>query len=166
MNGKAKIKENQAETVKCVWGLLCNLSSVDQERNNISLFNIIEQFNLPTEFFYQQEAGRRSLLFPFPYEIVLCWRRIIDVEIFDDEFLADFKVKTVDPSGQILQEVLCSIKFSKGIKRLRSRIMMPGVFASVVGNYVHQIELKSANQKDFRKVLEIPFEIKNVNAGK
>lgn len=162
MEKKTKIKAIEIEYAKCVWGLLCSLSAIDQERNNISLFNVIEQFNIPTKFFAQQEKEKKTLLFMHPYELVLCWRRILDIGISDDEILVDFKIKTIDPSGKVLQEMLSPLKFPKGIKILRSRFMMQGVLASMIGNYVHQIEVKLPNQDDFKKVLEIPFEIREL----
>ena len=163
MDRKSKTKKLSIEPAKCVWGVLCSMSSIDQERNNISLFNIIEQFNIPTDFFTQQEKEKKNLIFPLSYEVVLCWRRTLDTIISDEEILADFKIKTVDSVGKVLQETLSPLRFPKGIKRLRSRFIMQGMMISSVGDYVHQIEIRSPNQKDFRKVLEIPFEIRKQN---
>ena len=160
MKKETKIKKVEMEHAKCVWGLLCSLSSVDQERNNISLFNVLEQINIPADFFIAQKKEGKNLIFPFAYEIVLCWRRTLDIGISDEEILAEFKIKTIDPSGKILQEVLSPLKFPKGIKRLRSRFVMQGILASMVGDYAHQIEIKLPNQNEFKKVLEIPFEIR------
>ncbi len=160
MKKEDKKTKTPIEHVQCVWGLLCSLSSIDQERNNISLFNVIEQFNLPKDFFVQQEKEKKPLLFINPYEIVSCWRRTLDLGISDEEILADSKIKTIDPTGKVLQEALIPLKFPRGIKRLRSRFVMQGIMASVVGDYIHQIEIKLPNQEDFKKVLEIPFEIR------
>lgn len=159
MEKMRKTKKVEVDYIKCVWGLLCSLSSIDQERNNISLFNIIEQITLPKDFFDKQKREKVDLMFPLPYEIVLCWKRTLSTSIFNEEVFADFKIKTVDPSGMILQEVLNPIKFPKNMKRLRVRFVMQGVLASIPGDYVHQIEVKSQNQKDFKKILEIPFEV-------
>ena len=57
----AKEKENtttELKLVRCVWGLLCSLSSIDQEKKNISLFNVIEQLNIPQSFFSNQSTGK------------------------------------------------------------------------------------------------------------
>jgi len=159
MDKKRKGKKIEIDYIKCVWGLLCSLSSIDQERNNISLFNIIEQVTLPKNFFEKQLADKKDYIFPLPHEIVLCWKRTFDTSVFNEEIFADFKIKTVDPLGRVLQEILNPIKFPPNMKRLRVRFAMQGVLASEPGNYVHQIEMKVQNQKDFRKILEIPFEV-------
>lgn len=162
MKRESKTEKIEVEHAKCVWGLLCSLSAIDQERNNISLFNVIEQFNIPTNFFAPQEKSKKTILLPHQHEMVLCWKRTLDIGISDEEILADYKIKTIDPSGKILQEILTTLKFPRGIKRLRSRVMMQGVLASIAGDYVHRIEIKLPNQNDFKKVLEIPFEIREV----
>ncbi len=155
-----KEKNSYIEHVKCVWGLLCSLSSIDQERNNLSLFNIIDQFNIPADFFIQQKSEKKTLLFMHPYEIILLLRRTLDIGIADEEIAADIKIITIDPDGKNLQEILSPIKFPKGIRRLRFRITMQGLLASMAGDYVHQIEIKWTNQDEFKKVLEIPFEVR------
>ena len=161
MKNEERKSKIQIEHARCVWGLLCSLSSIDQERNNISLFNVIEQFNLPQSFFIRQEREKEILPFPIPHEIVLCWRRTLDISISDEEILMDSKIKTIDSTGKILQEALIPLKFPNGIKRLYSRYLMQGITASVVGDYIHQIELKLSNQENFKKVLEIPFEVRS-----
>ena len=161
MNTQTKMKKVDVDHIKCVWGLLCSLSSVDQERNNISLFNIVEQVNIPAEYFAEQKK-KNNLIFPLSYEIVLLWRRTLDLGISDEEIFADIKIKTIDPTGKILQEVLSPLKFPMGIKRLRSRFAMQGVLASMPGDYVHQIEIKMSDQNEFKTVLEIPYEIREV----
>jgi hypothetical protein len=160
MNNKSKVDRKPIDQIKCVWGLLCSLSSNDQERNNISLFNVIDQFNLPAGFFDQQEKEKKPLLVPLQHEMVIHWRRTLDIGIIDDEIFSDFKVKTIDPAGIILQEILNPLNFPKGIKILRSRLDIPGVLATTAGSYIHQIEIKLPNQSEFKKVLEIPFEIR------
>lgn len=159
MEKKRKTKKIEVDYIKCVWGLLCSLSSVDQEKNNISLFNVIDQITIPKSFFEKQLVDKMDYIFPLPHEIVLCWKRTFDISVFNEEIFADFKIKTIDPSGMVLQETLNSIKLPQNIMRLRVRFPMQGILASQPGNYAHQIEVKSQNQKDFKKILEIPFEV-------
>jgi len=159
MTPKKKIsKKSTIEQIRCVWGVLCSMSSVDQERNNISLFNMIEQFNIPENFFVQQKKEGKNLFFQVPHEVVLLWRRTL-IDLDDKEILADFKIKTVDPLGKVLQETLIPFKFLKGIKRLRSRFILPGITASVPGSYLHLIEVKESTSTSFKEVHQIPFEI-------
>jgi len=98
---KKKVKTRQpVDHIKGVWGVLCSMSSVDQQRNNISLFNVIEQFNLPVAFFEQQKKLKKTLVFPLPFEIVVCWRRVLNIGISDEEIVSEIKrVKPIEVWG-------------------------------------------------------------------
>ena len=159
MGKVVKTEKTELHPIQCAWGLLCSLSSTDKDSNSISLFNIVEQFNLPKDAFDRQKEAKKVLLFPAQYEVILFLRRALNVSIFDDEILSDIKIKTIDPSGNTIQETISSFKFPKGMKRLRFRVIMAGLSFTTIGNYVHQIEIKSLTSNDFRKLLEIPFEI-------
>src|SRR3989344_3127573 len=50
-------------TAQFLWGLLCSLSSIDQERNNVSLFYIVEEIGIPQEIFKQE--GKKVIPFIF-----------------------------------------------------------------------------------------------------
>ena len=101
MTGSNKIKKKKVKIdhIKCVWGLLCSLSSIDQKTNNISLFNIIEQLNLPLAYFEQQKKEKRSLILPMPYEVILYWRRTLNTDIQSKEIAIDLKLKTLVLTG-------------------------------------------------------------------
>lgn len=154
-----KKEKNNIENIIYVWGQLCSLSSIDQEKNNVSLFNMIDQFNLPKVFFEAQKKQGKNLLFPSPCEIVLCWKRMLDISISNEEISADSKIKLIDPQGVVLHEILIPIKFPRGINIFRSRIYMQGMWASVFGRYVYQIEMKSPSMVEFKKVGDILFEV-------
>lgn len=166
MRNNSKIREININNIQCMWVLFCSLSSTDRDTNNISLFNVIEQFNITKDFFLKQKEPNKPLLFMHPCEIVSCWRRTLDVVLSDEEIFTDLKIKTVDPTGVVLQEILTQLKFPRGMKRLRSRVVMQGLLVSKAGDYVHQIEIKLLNQKEFKKVFEIPFEIRQVDSIK
>jgi hypothetical protein len=154
-----KTGNKEIDLVQCVWGLLCSLSSTDKDSNNISLFNIVEQFNLPQEAFNKQKQEKKTLVSPIQYEVILFFRRTLGVDIFDEEILSDLKIKTIDPNENVIQETISSFKFPKGMKKLRFRIVMGGLFFTTAGNYIHQVEIRSQIGNDFKKLLEIPFEI-------
>jgi len=160
---KEENKKLEVEPVQCVWGLICSMSVTDKESNNISLFNIVEQFNLPEDAFNTQKKENKTLIFPAQYEIMLFFRRTLDVSIFGDQISGDLKIKTVDPQEKIIQETTSSIVFQKAIKRMRFRVVMAGLSFTIPGNYIHQIEMKLAAKDDFKKVWEIPFEILQKN---
>jgi hypothetical protein len=154
-----KTRKQEVQHIRPMWGLLCSMSSIDQQKNNISLFNVIHQFNLPSALFDQQKKEKKLILFPYPFEVVLCWKRILDLNISGEEIPADLKLKLIDSENKVLQETLAPLKFPQNTKTLRYRVEMPGILASTPGSYIYQVELKLPDWKNFKKELEIPFEI-------
>jgi hypothetical protein len=150
---------NLLDPVQCMWGLLCSQSSIDQRLNNISLFNVIQQINLPTVFYDQLKKEKKPLALQFPHEIVLCWKRTLPSGISEAEILADLKIKTIDPHGAVIQEIAAPFAFSYGKQRFYYRVEIPVFIVSVSGNYVHEIEIKFPEKDIFKKVFGIPFEI-------
>lgn len=159
---KQKDENINQSLVDCVWGLICSLSATDEQTKNISLFNVIEQFNIPTNFFDDQKKHGKALIFPIRHEIILFWRRKISPDISDIEMAMDIKIKTIDPHGQVLQEIFIPFKFFSGRRNIRLKIPLIGLQASIAGDYVYRVEIKLIENEDFRKAIEIPFEIKEV----
>lgn len=159
INKKKNSKKIEIEHIQCVWGLMCSSLSIDETTHNLSIFNIIEQLNIPSKFFDEQEKQEKPLIFPFINELVLFWKRTLNTNISNEEILTDIKIKIIDPLGNPIQETLAPIKFQRGIKRMRFRIGMSGIALTVPGDYVHQIELKTNDGESFKKVLEVPFEV-------
>lgn len=156
---KKTSRKTNTVTFRCVWGLLCSLSSIDQERNNISLFNVLEQINVPKEAFVAQEKEKKPIFIQYPHELVLLFRRSLKIEISNEELLADIRISTVDPNGIVLQQTLSPFKFIKDKKRMRFRFQANGFVISTPGDYVYRIEVKDESDKDFRNMLEVPFEV-------
>ena len=158
-SSKATKSIGKQAQIQCVWGHICTLSSIDQERNNISLFNVIEQINVPTGAFEMHNKEKKPVLVNHPHEIVLLFRRTIGLYISTGQIAADSKVQLVDPAGTILHETLIPFSFTEKARRFRSRIKNMGFLVTAPGDYVYRIEIKETNQESFNKLLEIPFEV-------
>jgi hypothetical protein len=150
-------KRIQLEPIQCQWGMLCSSSSIDQERNNVSLFHIIDQLNIPEVAFTQQKKEKKPIGIPYPLELVVCWRRTLDVKISDEELSTDCKIKFIDSRGEMIQEILSQITIPKGMKLLRLRFQMKGFMITEPGQYCFQIEIKLPLKDEFKNVLEIPY---------
>ena len=95
-------QQRDTSPVRCVWGLLCSMSSIDQQRNNISLFNVIDELHLPADAFKANE--KRRIL--FEHEIVTLWRKTMDTEIDDRTLRFDIGVSLFDPNGAVSKRML------------------------------------------------------------
>jgi len=145
--------------VWCPWGLICGLSSIDQEVNSISLFNVIDQINVSKKDFLKQDNGN---IIKFNHEVVVLWKRILNLDVDNDEFSVDIKLKLLDPFGVVLQEILTPLNFEKNKRNMRFRFKLDSIIVTDPGDYVYRIEVQQSNKERFKKEYEIPFEIKEV----
>ena len=157
---KTKRETRNIPLVRCVWGLICGMASIDKDNNNISLFNVIDQINLPKKIFLADNKDRKIL---FNHEVVVLLRRVLDIEVDSSEFNIDIKLKLVSPSSSILQEILTPLIFQKNKKNMHFRFNINGLMVTESGDYCYIMEVQRSEGKDnFDKVFEIPFNIKSV----
>ncbi len=142
--------------IQYVWGLIAESSAIDQERNNISLFNVIDQVNLPREAFAEEEKQQVGL----NHEILITWRRALNLDISGESIVVDCRIALLDPEGETLQENTNTFQFQTGMRRTRQRVRVNGLHVTSPGDYVYTVEISEAGEDEFRKVNEIPFEVR------
>ena len=160
--GKKPKKETRIQHIKCVWGIICSLTSTDENSKNISLFNIIEQFNLPQVFFDQQKKESKLFLYPIPHQVVLFWKRTLNLDISDEKISVEIVLKAIDPSGKIIQEILQPFELPQGCSSLKLVIQMAGLIATAYGDYSYRVELKLPESEILEEILSIPFAVKRI----
>jgi hypothetical protein len=152
---KKKVKPNN---VKCVWGLVCSLSSIDQQKNNISLFNVIDQLNIPSQF--KEQVDKEGVIsIGLEHEIVFLLRRTMPLHLCTDNVLLDMKISLVDPKGKLLAELLNSLSFEPKIRTLKYRVQNNLVRISTEGDYVYRAEIAHHGTNKFERVFEVPFSV-------
>lgn len=156
MSKRSAKKHIETRPIQCVWGLLCSMSLIDQQRNNISLFNVIDQWNLPADIFKLENAKRGV---PFEHEIVALWRRTMNTEIDDRRLTFDVGVSLFDPNGTALQRIVAPLIFEPKIRRMRFRVQINGLRLSQPGDYFYRLEAFDPGN-DTREYFDIPFEVK------
>jgi hypothetical protein len=144
-----------------VWGHICSLSSIDQERNNISLFNVIDQLTIPAEAFGMYTSNNKPVLIQIEHELIFLLRRAIDPAILGGETIpVDLKVSLLDPRGTALIENLLSFNFPPA-RRFRQRIKFPGFFITEPGDYVYKVEMREHDHVSFNKSCQIPVDVRS-----
>src|SRR3989344_7491217 len=152
-------KQDQKSTIgsiNCVWGLVCSLSSLDQQRNNLSLFNVIDQINLPSEVYEQAKKGQ-PVGVQIPIEVVMLWRRAIDTKIDDRALAFDTQVELIDPNGKSLIKILTKVQFSSFNRINRIRLQGNGIFVTIPGDYVFEVSYKTLEETGFHDIFKIPI---------
>jgi hypothetical protein len=148
--------------IQCVWGLLCSLSSIDQERNNISLFNIIDQLNIPAKFLADSALAEKPAFFHVPHEIILLWMRTLNTAISAEVVSTTCRLSLIDPRGKELQQTMAPLNLDRNIRRMRFRMRTHGLNITVPGDYIYRVEVRDLRGTNYNKVLEVPFEVVSV----
>ena len=151
---KARTPVKRENDIHCMWALACRLSSVDQQKNNVSLFEIVDQLNLPAEVF-----GEVPTAISLPHEIVSQWRRLVSTKVDDRELIIDIAIEFVDPYGKILQRALAAHSLTEGKRRLRIRTGFPVIVVTHPGDYVYRMSYKLAHEEDFHSAGSIYMEV-------
>lgn len=153
----AKIKKS-ADLVRCLWGLVCTAASIDQDRHNLTLFNVIDQINIPESEFKKinKEVTRINAI--LPHEIVLVWRTLMN-EALNDGISFKLKVKLIGPEGIVLGEHLVPMDIPPKIRRYRFRIQLNAIQITTPGDYCYQIEIMQRPGESFDLAQEIPLEV-------
>lgn len=147
------------ETVSHIWSVVCSMSAIDNESNNISLFNVLERATLSipqAEFERIISEKAKGFLFPIPVEFISLFRKN------EPEKGVAFDVRTslLDPSGQraqVMTERTIAIEKDKTNFRLRNRLSNLPI--NTEGSYCFIVEIKDVGSSDYLEVSRVPLEI-------
>jgi hypothetical protein len=163
MAKKTVVKKKSVEPIKCVWGLVCSMSAIDQENNNISLFNVIDQLNIKDSEFSKLKKGNSVLGLNLAHELNLLWRRTLPLNLCVEKILTDVKLRLIDPNGKVLNEILTPLQFPGGKRLMRFRIRIDGFKVTIPGDYVYKIEIIQPGSDKFTPILEVPLQVIAIN---
>ena len=133
------------------WTILCGSSSVDQQTNNLSLFNLIDQVSLNIKREDWEKAmseGKKGFLARTQFEIITLWEKG-DLE---DEISAEAEIRLIDPKGNVLHKQPYQFNFAKQVKRHRQRLTWNGMKLTQAGIYTFSINIKLPNSNEFEEV--------------
>jgi hypothetical protein len=133
--------------IEHIWTVVCSMSVVDRDTNNLSLFNVVEQLNIFTE--PQPNAASQLSL-----DVVSLWVRA------EAETPAQGKSRLtlLSPSGEILGQAEGEIDLSQH-ERLRMRRRFPlGLNLQVSGRYYFRVELQLGDEA-WRTVTNVPLRV-------
>jgi hypothetical protein len=145
------------KTIQHAWSLLAAGVSVDQDTNNLTLFNVIDQVAIPRNQLVEMPTldGDKKPAAPIGFILVSQWRKLKDNIATD----ADAIIELLDPDGVVRQKVDYKVNFSEKIERLRSRIQWNGVRVTTSGVYTFRISLREKGKKEFSPVGETYLKI-------
>jgi hypothetical protein len=129
-----------------VWTVLCSRSVIDIETNNVSIQDVLEQFNIPGD-------PKPDGLLPIPFEIISLWARS-DPEKPEQ---GQERITFITPSEKSTIVAETPIDLSKA-ERQRNRIKFPGLPVAEEGRHYFQIEYKLVDG-EWTKATTLPLSI-------
>lgn len=132
--------------IEHVWSVVCNSSSIDQETNTISIFNVLEQLGV----FTTDTSDTISL--PIHLEIFSLWVRV-------DETVPGqgrMRVFFCDPFENYQKKAELDIDLKEAIF-FRSRIRVEGLDLKGDGKYKFVVELQQKGEESWKKVASLPI---------
>lgn len=154
-------KLKKLKKVSYIGSIFCNFSVIDQETNNLSVFNIIEEINIPSSAL--KESVDKNLkdtikVIPMVVELITLWRKLIPSE----EVNGRTKVELIDPEKKVLQIIDNQLSIKSEHKTLRNRIRMSGIKVSKSGEYKFRVSASENGQE----YIEVGFLSFNINIHK
>lgn len=146
--------------IKHIWSVLCQKSSVDQQTNNVSLFDVFEALELDVTPAQNIKApSNPKFNIPVQYQIVT----LLSKEKADsNETHYNIRITLVNPEGEKQTIVDQKLPFSASKRRMRSINQIQGLPVNKSGDYHFIVELKQGEK--FQQVADLPLEVKlNIN---
>ncbi len=139
------------EKIQHAWSILCSGVSIDQQRNNLTLFNVIEQIKIPRNQLVEvKEDGQKKIAVPIGFNLVTLWRRFKA----DKAEKANVEIRLVDPTNKVRQIGKYELNFAPKIERVRSTVPWAGIKISSSGIYTFKLYLKEKEERNFKEAGE------------
>lgn len=140
--------------IKHIWSVLCRKSVIDNDSNNISLFDVFEQLGVNVEIKDLKKVPEKVNI-PIDYEIVSLWltpKRKKTIK-------ADVEVEVVNPDQNQVKTFRQKLEIPPKFKRMRSRLRVKGLTIEKPGDYTFKVKIKEESKKDYKVVAELPLEV-------
>jgi len=139
--------------IKHIWSVLCLKSSVDNQTNNISLFDIFEQLEVKITKMEGVDIPEGKINIGLSYELVNYWVKIGSV----GEEKIDIKIDLMDPSNTTIKTITKELIIPENIKRMREVNKIQGISISQSG--IYWISVKIKNGENYEEKANVPFEV-------
>lgn len=134
--------------IQHVWTILCRLSVVSQETNNVSLIEILEEANIPIP----PPANLGPGFVPAVVDVVTLWSRQDD----NQPALGSARVLLISPSGIQLNEIVYEVDLREP-RRFRHTSRMIGLPAQDEGRYHFRLAYRLQGTDDWVDAGSLPI---------
>lgn len=141
---------------KVDWALLCRSVAVDQNTNQVSIFNVIDEITINKDANIE-EAVAKSKKFQISMEFALITQ--FEHSLKDNQGIMHVQVEVIDPSKSELGKMNMPLEIQRGKKRTRIIVQFPNLVATKSGSYNFVISLKEDNERVYTEIARVPLEI-------
>jgi hypothetical protein len=145
--------------IKHIWSILCERSSIDQNTNNISLFNVLEQINVDKKVLEMAKTSQKSVIATINYQLITLWQKEAEKKKINFEQ----KIEVVDANGKILASAPKRLEIPASQTRIRAINNFEGLPITGMGEYAFKIYLKDEYDEKYKIYASIPLVLTEVN---
>lgn len=133
-----------------VWTVLCSRSVIDQDSNNITLFEVLEQLTITGPPLVTGEVG----VVPIACELVTLWSRTRD----NQASRGYGRAVLLSPSETVIREQEYDIDLTVHA-RTRHRVRLHGLPIQEAGRYRFRVDVRDEGEREWRTVASVPLEV-------
>ncbi len=146
--------------LKHIWTVLCKKSVIDNETNNISLYEILERLQINVG---QQVINKmpKNIVVPFDFEVISFMGR----KDYSGKTLikAEIRLQIYDPENSVIGKMERKFDVTPDVKRIRLRLRSPNINVTTSGQYRFLVSIKEDGEEEFTTVAEMPLEVEKVS---
>ena len=144
--------------IELIWSVICARSSIDSESNNVSLFEALEQLNVPSDVEKQRgPSGEQiDILIPQTIELISLWR----LSDYKKPEKAECRVRLRTPQGigEVSKPFMIDLSTS-GLKRFRTVMKINGIPFKGFGTYFFVVELRNEASGTWEEKAKVPIDV-------
>jgi hypothetical protein len=141
--------------IRHVWSVACSKASIDNQTNNISLFEVLEQLQVP--HWPERPPDGVIGVGALPLEIVSLWIRVP----LDVPERGECRIRVRAPGGSVLESG-AQVMDLAAYRRFRSRFSFPGLPIDEPGLCEIEVLFRTGADAEWRIVAQIPIEMRTL----
>jgi hypothetical protein len=157
------MKESKQKSIKFIWSVLCQSSSIDVDSNSVSIFNTVEEikasFNSPKDDDLRKEIEKElekpSLVIPVQLQIVTLLQKTAE----NTQINGEIEVEFMNPEGKSIFKTSHPLTIPVDKKRLRDRMKINGLTITTGGEYSFKVRIKENRESAFEEFTTLPLDV-------
>lgn len=133
--------------IEHIWSLICSAAVIDQDTNNVSVFNILEQVTVPS-------ASIVDNTIQINIELITLWVR----KDLTSPTKGYSQVSILAPNSDVIVSFESDVDLTE-FERLRNRGLIQGLSYKGEGIYNFQVHYKNNKKEQWKLVATLPLKI-------